>query len=77
MPAEGAREIPRGVEMLGDERGVVVGGASAHDRVCEALMQPGTIGAQLGFVSHRANKRMSECEDGTGSKRHLVDEFES
>ena len=38
-------------------------------------MQPGTIGAQLGFVSHRADQRMSECEDGTWSERHLVDEF--
>ena len=60
VPAEGRAEITGGLQMLGDQRRILVGraGIALLDRCRQAPVQLGTIGFQLRLVGHLADQRV-------------------
>ena len=77
VPTVGGVQITGGLQMLGNQRSVVVGrsGITLFDRGGQAPVQLGAIAFELGFVGHRANQRMVKHVLGLSGERDLIDEL--
>ena len=76
-PAVGGREIACGLQVLGDQRGVLVSRfrVTRLDGECDAPVHRGAIGFELRFVGHRTNQRVVEDILGLSGKGDLIDEI--
>ena len=79
VPAESGAQVIGGLEMLGDQRRVLIQRirVALFDRGCQTPMQFGAVGLQLCFVGHGPDQRVVEGVLGVRGEPHLVDEFGS
>ena len=77
VPAVRGAQITGGLQMLGDQRGVLVGRfrVAGFDRGGQPPVQLGAIRLELRFVGHRANQRMVEHVLGLSGEPDLIDEL--
>ena len=77
VPAVGGVQITGGLQMLGDQRRVLVGRVrvALFDRGGQPPMQLGAIGFELGFVGHRADQRVVEHILGPRGEPDLIDQL--
>ena len=77
VPAVSGVQITGGLQMLGDQRGVLVGRVRVtfFDRGGHPPVQLGAIGFELRFVGHRADQRMVEHILGLPGEPDLIDEL--
>ena len=74
-PAVGLGMFAGGLEMGGDQPGILVGGAwiARFDRVREAFVGTRPGRDQLRFVCHRTNQRVAKAIPLSGNELRLVD----
>ena len=77
VPAVGGVQLAGGLQMFGDQRGVLVDRSrvTLFDGGGQAPVQFGAIGFQLRFVGHRADQRMAERVLGARGEPHLIDQL--
>ena len=77
MPAVGGVQIARGLQMLGDQRRVLIsrGRVSRLDRGGHPPVQFGAIRFELRFVGHRTDQRMMKDILGLAGEPDLIDKF--
>ena len=69
--------ITCGPQMFGDQGGILVNclRVARFDSRGQPSMHLRTIGFQLRFVGHRANKRVAEGVSGGWGESHLIDQL--
>src|SRR6516164_9614595 len=72
VPVESRAQVARGLQMLREQRRVLI---FLFDRVCHPPVQLGAIGLELRFVSHRAHQRVVEGVLGIGREADLIDQL--
>ena len=77
VPAEGRAQIAGGLQMLGDQRRILVGRAriALFDRGGQAPVQLRAIGFELRLVGHRADQRVPKRVLGARGEPHLIDQL--
>ena len=77
MPVERGTQVPRGLQVLGDQSGILIDRARLllFDRRGQAPVQFGAPRLQLRLVGHRADQRVPKHILGPRGRHHSIDQF--